>query len=81
MGMHIFFYRTALTSMLADEIDNVDPTDIIVLNQEVVDVGSGVTCLDVSMRVLGSTRELHVTASACKEIITRTTFCICGQDP
>lgn len=43
--------------MLADTIENVDPTDIVVLNQEVVRLGFGFTCVDVSMRVLGPNRE------------------------
>jgi hypothetical protein len=42
--------------MLANQIDNVDPTDIIVLGQ---DVDSGANCVEVSVRVLGPTRELH----------------------
>ncbi len=42
-----------MTSLLADQIDGVDTTDIIVLNQEVPNVGFGVTCVDVSVRVLG----------------------------
>ena len=54
----IVFCRTQLTSMLASEIDGVDSTDILVLNQEVVNIGFGFQCVDVTMRVLGPTREL-----------------------
>jgi len=43
--------------MLADGVENVDPTDIIILNQGVLDIGFRVICVDVSMRVLGPTSE------------------------
>ena len=41
--------------MLADQVTDVDATDIVVLNQEVISAGSGMYCLDVSLRVLGPT--------------------------
>ena len=51
-----FCHRTALTSVLAEQIDTVDPTDIVILNQEIVNVDD-LECLDMSVRVLGPTRE------------------------
>lgn len=52
------FHRTQLTGLLANEIEGVDSVDIIVLNQQVVSIGFGFNCVDVSMRVLGPTSEL-----------------------
>lgn len=43
--------RSTLTSQLADEVENLDATDIMVLDQQVLDV-LGVTCVDVYVRVL-----------------------------
>lgn len=57
--------------MLADEIDGVDSTDILVLNQEVVDIGFGFQCVDMTMRVLGPTCEL----------ISNTSLCSCTAPP
>jgi Holliday junction resolvasome RuvABC DNA-binding subunit len=49
-----------MTGMLAGEIDGVDPTDIIVLNQEVVGIGFGFQCVNVTMRVLAPSSELMI---------------------
>ena len=43
--------------MLASQVEGVDPTDIILLNQNVIDIGFRVMCLDVSVRVLASNRK------------------------
>lgn len=53
-------YRTSLAVKLADEIDALDPTDILVLNQEVLKVEFGFNCVDISVRVLGSTRKFNL---------------------
>lgn len=49
--------RTTLAATLAGEIDEVDSTDIVILNQEIVRLGFGFSCVDVSMRVLGPSCE------------------------
>ena len=43
--------------MLAAQLEGVDPTDIILLNQNVTDIGFRVLCLDVTVRVLASNRK------------------------
>lgn len=57
VAMNQLSYRTALTTELANEVAGVESTDIIVLNQGIVRLGFGFSCVDVSMRVLGPTRE------------------------
>ena len=43
--------------MLTTNVD-VDPTDVLVLSQDISPLAFGFNCVDVTARVLGSTRKI-----------------------
>ena len=56
------YSRTTLAANLANEIDGLDPTDILVLSQEVDNegIGFGFACVNISVHALGPNRKFEL---------------------